>query len=75
MPMRDVLGIRHLVEVRLLHRAGVEGRDLVVIQVGGDEGLGGVLRLDQLHVVGGNTRLASSSRRTGAKSRPTVAIG
>ena len=34
---------RDLVDVRVLHRAGMEGGDLVVIEVGGDEGLRGEL--------------------------------
>ena len=32
---------RDLVQVRLIHGAGMKGGDLVVIQVGGDEGLRG----------------------------------
>src|SRR5713101_7474191 len=32
---------RYFVQMRIIHRSGMEGRDLVVVQVGGDERLGG----------------------------------
>ena len=39
-PSDDVLGnVGHLVEVGVLHCAGMKGRDLIVVQIGGDEGL------------------------------------
>jgi len=42
----------HAVRVAVLHRPGVERSDLVVIEVGGNEGLRGELALDHLHVLG-----------------------
>ena len=36
-----VSGLAHGVEVGMHHRAGVESGDLVVVEIGGDEGLGG----------------------------------
>jgi hypothetical protein len=47
----DVL---HVVLVAAHHRAGVEGGDLVVVQVGGDEGLGGEQLVDHLDPVQGD---------------------
>jgi len=38
----DVGYLAHVVLVRVVHRAGVEGGNLVVGEVGGDEGLRGV---------------------------------
>ena len=35
----DVVRVRNMVQVREIHRAGMERRDLVVVQVGGNEGL------------------------------------
>ncbi len=37
--------------MRLLHRAGMERGDLIVVEVGGNECLGGVLRFDGPHVI------------------------
>ena len=48
-----VLGVQHAVGVRMVHRARMECRDLVVVQVGGDEGLGGKAAGDGLDVGGG----------------------
>ena len=42
-PEGDLAGIVDVVLVAVLHGARVEGGDLVVIQIGGDEGLGGEL--------------------------------
>jgi hypothetical protein len=39
-----------VVEVRVVHRAGMEGGDLVVVQVGGDEGLRGEAVGDLAHM-------------------------
>ena len=40
-----VPGLRHLIEVRVLHGAGMKGGDLVVVAIGRDEGLGRELRI------------------------------
>ena len=42
--------IGYAVAMRKGHRARVERRDLVVVDVGGDEGLGGELVLEDAHV-------------------------
>ena len=47
----DAARVRHAIDVRVLHRAGMKRRDLIVVPVGGDEGLGGVLGLDDLDVI------------------------
>src|SRR5262245_50924605 len=39
------------VRVRMVHRAGMERRDLVVVEIGGDEGLRGEGVADHTHVV------------------------
>src|SRR5574343_1601915 len=43
-------GTGHLVQMRETHRPGVEGGDLVVVEVGRDEGLGGKTAGDLAHV-------------------------
>jgi hypothetical protein len=40
--------------MRLLHGARVKRPDLVVVQIGGHEALGGVLGFDHAHIIGGN---------------------
>ncbi len=70
----DVVRLAHLVQVRVLHRAGMKGGDLVVVQVGGDEGLRGVLAVDDPHVV---VRHAGCAHPLPVRAEvaPTVAIG
>ncbi len=50
-PERDLPGVRDLVEVRILHRARMKCRDLIVIEIGGDEGLRGERIVDDLDVL------------------------
>ena len=72
----DIARVRHVVDVRVLHRAGMEGGDLVVVEVGGDEGLRGQLRRRSRAMwSAGMPAALRSTRGTGAKSLPTVAIG
>src|ERR1700679_2534359 len=47
-------GIGHPIQVGMLHCSGVKGRDLVVIEVGGDEGLSGKGVVHRLDVVEGD---------------------
>src|SRR6516162_11390650 len=50
----DAVRLAHAIRVAVLHGAGVERRDLVVIEIGGDEGLRGELAFDHPHVPGGD---------------------
>ena len=43
---RDVARFVDPVQVRVLHGPGMKGRDLVVVEIGGDEGLRGELGVD-----------------------------
>ena len=47
----DRAGITHAVHVGVMHRARMEGRDLVVVEVGRDEGLGREGIGDHRHVL------------------------
>src|SRR5690606_37993883 len=47
----DPLDVPDVVFIGAHHRPGMEGGDLVVVQVGGDEGLGGIEVRDLLDVV------------------------
>ncbi len=46
--------VRHPVQMRMLHCSWVEGGDLIVIQVGGDEGLRGEGFVHHLDVIDGD---------------------
>ena len=51
MPTLMSPSLRHFVDVRVLHGAGMKGPDLVVVQIGGDEALRGVLAFDHADVI------------------------
>ena len=47
---------RNLVQIAVLHRAGMKRSDLIVIDVGGDESLGSEFTLHVAHVATGNAQ-------------------
>ena len=57
---RDIRDIAHAVDVGMIHRAGVEGGDLVVIEIGDDEGLRGVGAVHGAHPLAPDTQLGES---------------
>ena len=52
-----VLNVANGIEVGMVHGARMEGGDLVVVQVGGDEGLGGKAAGHLPHMIGGKAKL------------------
>ena len=46
----DAFRLGHIVEMRHVHGAGVKGRNLIGIEIGGDEGLRGKLAVDYGHM-------------------------
>ncbi len=63
---RDACVGRHHVDVRVVHRARVERGDLVVVEIGRDEGLCGVLVVERAHRERSN---AAARRASGGTAR------
>ena len=58
----DLAGIRHAVEMRVLHRSGMKRRIWLSSSIRGDEGLGGELGVDHPDVTPGTPVSRSQSR-------------
>ena len=71
---RDCRDVADAIVVRAVHRAGMKGGDLIVVEIGDDERLRGVRAGHGAHAVGGDAEAPETLAGTARRRRRAVAM-